>query len=244
MQSAKLKNTEQGLTLLECLVGIMVVGVIVSAITPALLIAYASRVQNYRTEQAVQAAQAEINRVRLQIESGKFDGGTLPPKMAQTGAGEFSLDDIGPPNQEKGNCPQQNVSGSTTELRNWCGIDTNNDGNWDLAVQSFRSATPPEVFKLTGTSPNDYKDVAFLMGVRVYTIAAVQRNPSLLHPAPKRNTASGLTDGAKSISLPLVTLYAPIVSSDIEKGISRRGYCELIKKISTDTTAQSVNCNE
>ncbi|MEW6498819.1 MAG: prepilin-type N-terminal cleavage/methylation domain-containing protein, partial [Cyanobacteriota bacterium] len=143
MQSAKVKNTEQGLTLLECLVGIMVLAVIVSAITPPLLIAYASRVQNYRTEQALQAAQAEINRVRLLIEAGKFgedDIAKLPPKRAQT-AQEFDLDNlVGAPAQQNGNCPQQNVTGSTPQT-NWCGIDTNNDGNLDLALQSFRSST-------------------------------------------------------------------------------------------------------
>lgn len=234
MKRTKLKRTEQGLTLLESLVGIMVIAIIITAITPAMLVAFATRAQNYRTEQAMKIAQGEIERVRLQIERGDYTTATLPPSLAQAGAGIFDLDaNVKAPasNQSPPNCPLSDVTAGSDQLNRTCKVELGN-GQW-LAVQTFRSSTPGQVYDLAEKKP-----VAFIMGVRVYTKAAITATPSKLQEFPKRNTASGLTSG-ESLSLPLVTRYVPIVRSDLDGGISRRAYCELGNALSNQVS----NCD-
>ena len=65
MQRPKGKQTEQGLTMVEVLVGLAVMIIIISVITPPLVMSTAIRVRNYRTQQAMKLAQGEIDRVRF-----------------------------------------------------------------------------------------------------------------------------------------------------------------------------------
>lgn len=225
MQPPKRKSTEQGLTLLECLVAIMVAAAIVTAISPALLIAFASRVQSYKADQAMKLAQGEIDRVRSVIEKGDYSGDwteQLPPRItAEAGAFNADLNQVGAPRpaENMGACPQLNVQGNATPTR-WCTVDINGDGNWDLGVQTFRSNTPSNTYAAAGNRP-----IAFLMGVRVYTRTALTSPSSkLVDPPGRKNASLGLTAG-ESLSLPIVTRYEPIVRSDL--AISRFAYCEL-----------------
>jgi prepilin-type N-terminal cleavage/methylation domain-containing protein len=71
-------NPNQGLTLLECLVAIVVISITVVAITPPIFVATASRIQARRAEQANQIAQAEVDRVRVLMERGVSDEKQLP----------------------------------------------------------------------------------------------------------------------------------------------------------------------
>lgn len=244
MKPIKPYKGEEGLTLIESLVGIMVVTVIITLITPPLIIAYASRLQNYRADQAMKLAQGEIERVRIQIERGDYDATKLPPSLAQTGAFNGDLDgipavdtNVKPPDDSKENlikysCPQLNVMGSDPNaVRRFCVVDINGDGIWDLAVQSFRSSTPPVTYEQANNKP-----VAFLMGVRVYSRGSIDAN--VLTPYPGRKTVSlGLKNG-QSVSLPLVTRYVPIVKSDLN--ISRYAYCELNNSLNPN---QAQACN-
>lgn len=61
-------KSDQGLTLIECLVAIVVISITVVAITPPIFVATASRIQSRRAEQANQIAQAEVDRVRVVME--------------------------------------------------------------------------------------------------------------------------------------------------------------------------------
>lgn len=225
MRPPKRKATEQGVTLMECLVAMMVAAVIVTAISPALLIAFASRVQNYKADQAMKFAQGEIDRVRSVIEKGDYSGNwteQLPPRISpEVGAFNADLNQVGAPqpSQNMGACPQLNVQGSA-QPTTWCTVDINGDGDWDLGVQTFRSNTPSTAYASAGNRP-----VAFVMGVRVYSKTALTSSPSRLINPPGRKTASlGLTAG-ESLSLPLITRYEPIVRSDLPT--SRAAYCEL-----------------
>lgn len=231
MNRRLLKDSEKGLTLLESLVGIMVVAVVVSLITPALVVGYASRIKNYRTDQAIKLARGEIDRVRLEVERGNYN--SLPPRLPQIGGGQFDLDSQVPApdrNQNLGLCPLNATD--ATPVTAWCAVDINGDGpqNWDLGVQTFISSTPAVAYEQAGN-----KRVAFLMGVRVYTRAALTSGN--LKPFPRRETASGGLTSGQVVSLPLVTFYTPIVKSDLPT--SRFAYCELNNKINNT----SVQCN-
>ncbi|MCT7948581.1 type II secretion system GspH family protein [Ancylothrix sp. C2] len=230
MKRRLLNDSEKGLTLLESLVGIMVVAVVISLITPALVVGYASRIKNYRTDQAIKLARGEIDRVRLEVERGNYTN--LPPTLGQT-VDRFDLDSQVPaptPNPNPPACPLNATA--ATSVTEWCAVDINGDGqqNWDLGVQTFTSSTPAVVYQQVRGKP-----VAFLMGVRVYTRAALISGS--LKPYPRRETASGGLTSGQVLSLPLVTFYTPIVKSDLPT--SRFAYCELNNKIQVT----SANCN-
>ena len=71
-------KSDQGLTLIECLVAIVIISITVVAITPPIFVATASRIQSRRAEQANQIAQAEVDRVRVVMERGASAETQLP----------------------------------------------------------------------------------------------------------------------------------------------------------------------
>jgi type II secretory pathway pseudopilin PulG len=230
MQRYLTKQSEQGLTLVECLAAIMVLTAIITAISPALLIAYGSRIHSRKVAQAQKLAQGEINRVKLEVESGNYkDTQTytekLPPEMAAAGGGRFDMASAQAPQQgnNRGECSTTNPT--TGRVREYCTVDTNGDGEWDMAVQTFR------------TDVADVPDgVAFLMGVRVYTKTAIDSGNLL--PNPRFRTASaGLTAG-QSLSLPLVYRQEAIVRGDLPQGLSRKAQC-LLAVYSSNTGVNS-----
>jgi type II secretory pathway pseudopilin PulG len=234
MQPAKPKRTEQGLTLIECLMGIIVITLVIAAITPPLLVAFASRVRNFRVENAMKAAQGEIDRVRLVIDTGDYTNLTqnIPPCVnaacADTAA-NYNLDNVPPPtpNANPRKCPL--TVPSATSSTDWCYVDINGNNQWDwgdLAVQTFRTPTPQPVLDITGQRP-----LAFVMGVRVYTQVALTATPNLSNLAqpPIKAASLGLTSG-QSVSQPLVVRSTTLVRSDLN--ISRYNYCVLSWKLS------------
>lgn len=223
MQRYLRKRSEQGLTLVECLAAIMVLTAIITAISPALLIAYGSRIHSRKVAQAQKLAQGEINRVKLEVVSGDYKDGNaylekLPPELAAAGGGRFDMASAQAPESSLNSCLNRDL---VNNYRTYCEVDTDGDGQWDMGVQSFR------------TDVDDVPDgVAFLMGVRVYSRTAIEsgnleRNPRL------RTASAGLTAG-QSLSLPLVYRQEAIVRSDLPQGLSRKAQCLLAVYSSND----------
>ncbi len=218
MGQAKRNRTEEGMTLMECLMGIVVITIVLAAITPPLLIAMATRVQNYRVQQAMKLAVGELERVRQEVESGGSTSvwqSKLPP--ATTG---YNIATVGAPTTKVPtgtSCPLtgQNAANPTTT---WCGADINGDGQWDFAVQTFRT----QAFATPGNSGPNPQPIAFVMGVRVYTRAAIEAGE--LESPPKDTVRLGLTSGTAR-KRPLVSISAPIVKSNLN--ISVETYCNL-----------------
>lgn len=75
-------DTDQGLTLIECLVALVVIALTVGSVTPALVISVATRVQSQKAEQAIEVAQAEIDAVRITLERGNYDAASVPQSVA------------------------------------------------------------------------------------------------------------------------------------------------------------------
>jgi type II secretory pathway pseudopilin PulG len=137
---SKSKRSEQGLTLLECLVAIVVVTAVISAITPPIMLTVATRVQNRRADQAKQLAQGAVDRVRRLVERGNYTRQELDRLVP---------DVVG------------NVYTIPVERRPEQLIDINGDNRNDFWVQVFRDAGTPDPVDPT-------KPVAFKLGVRVY----------------------------------------------------------------------------
>lgn len=156
---------EQGLTLIECIMAILVIGVTGAAIAPMMLVSVATRVQSQKAEQAVELAQSEIDRVRVQFEQRQLID--IPPVITATDnrapnvAGPTSLND------------------TNTRLRV---VDVNQDGNQDFVVQSF-------LVEKTNVADT------YEMGVRVYDYGAVENNNGGSLPVDKARLGMTSTQG-------------------------------------------------
>jgi len=140
-------SSEQGLSLLECLMAIIVIGLTAALITPPLFLATATRVQNRRAEQAMQLAQAEVDRVQTLVSRSEHIEESLPQDV-QT--------DPGPPTTLSDANPYDQLA--PTEARR---IDVDGDGSTDYFLQSFRSGTQ-------FSTGDDLRPTEFDLTVRVY----------------------------------------------------------------------------
>lgn len=195
-------SSEDGLTLIESLVAIAVIGIVLAAIAPPLLIATATRLHNQRTEQALQLAQAEVERVRSIVERHKYDVdtnsyqpyqlGELPPISSATLIQNTSA-------------PTTGVSGYETDRTRVTAtkglvVDVNND---KFVIQAFRNSG------ITETRNGINTPVAFNMVVRVYDYQAFVQNTALNIKRP----SLGLTTG-RNLKNPLAIVYTSIIRAD------------------------------
>ena len=81
--------SEDGLTLLECLVAIAVIALTGAMIGPPLVMAAATRVQNRRAEQALQLAQGEVDRIRAMVIRGTTNTENSEGNLASLTADEL-----------------------------------------------------------------------------------------------------------------------------------------------------------
>lgn len=209
---------DQGLTLVECIMGILVVGFAGAAIAPAMVLSVATRVQSQRAEQALELAQSEVNRARLLIERrddldmGGATDANLPPESSVSALGAVPA-----PSGIAGGAdciPTTPTEGKPIALDPE--IDACSPGpdeEPDFVVQTFRRDS-----RLN----DDGFPVAFEMGVRVYDIRAFRDGTSGLQT---EGGSLGLVSSEGSrLNSPLAVLYTEILAS--EDGSS---LCELIQ---------------
>lgn len=215
-------SEDQGFTLLEVLVAILIIVLAASIITPAIIVSISSRLQAQRIEQANKLAQAEVDRVRSIVErgAGSYATADLPTVPAGVDFGTAYSGVAAP------------LSSKTATDPTVQEVDVNSDGQPDYVVQSFRdtgicdqataAVTPGLPLFSCSDDPDPANDVArlFRMGVRVYSIqafkndgapavAALDRKPvTLLLSAPATTT----TGGASFQRFPLVSLTSEIGS--------------------------------
>jgi prepilin-type N-terminal cleavage/methylation domain-containing protein len=238
----------QGLTLIECLVAILMVALLASAIAPALAVAVATRVQSQKSEQALQLAQAEVDRVRRLTEEG-FAGqkpgesaaafqarkqaylAKFPPRVA-------TLNNNVAKNQP---APGTQVVSMPTNLTptNTLGVKLNpaepgatpttncvSDGSCDFAVQIYRTRGYPD-------NATDAPS-AFGMGVRVYDYRAVTSGATLSTDPASLALSGG--DGGRSRK-PLAVLYTTIATGEKSNSL-----CDLITYTGGSSTSRPLGC--
>ena len=188
-----LSHSEQGFTIIESLMAIIVITVLVVSITPPIFLAVGTRVQNQKAEQAMQLAQLQVDQVRVIIERGNYTNSDLPPD-----GGTGLPDAVAAPTS---------FTCTTASSSNACpSFDINGNGQL-FYVQTFRtkaisSGTPAQV-------------VAFQMGVRVYSaLAQGQSGLQTTQASLKFTTAQG-----NQRKFPLAVMYTPIVRSDIKDSL-------------------------
>ncbi|MFB2922219.1 type IV pilus modification PilV family protein [Aerosakkonema funiforme] len=202
LKLSKPNSSQQGISLLECLIAITVISVVISAFTPPIFLAVATQIQNRRAEQAIQLAQGEIDRVRSITERLDYANTDLPP------VGATIVEQQSAPS---GATTDRNSVSATTGLL----VDVNGDGTNDFVVQTYRNDGVPD---------SSGKRVAFYMGVRVYA-AVITQNYGLLENPPQRSASLTLTTALGSQKRrPLAVMYTTITHSD-----DRNSLCNLQK---------------
>ena len=201
------KSSEQGLTLMECLVGILVTSVILSLIAPMVLLAAATRIQNRRAEQAMEIAQGEIDRARVLVTRGvaKADEAKyLPPKTSEK---DFSK--VSAPTET---VPESSNPDAVTKARE---VDIDRDGKSDFFVQTFRD--PGVQFNKGATNE---QLAIFRMEVRVYSVAA--EDALKANVLNKEEALLGLTSSFGSQQTnPLAVLHTEVSRSDVDVSLER-----------------------
>jgi prepilin-type N-terminal cleavage/methylation domain-containing protein len=227
------RSTTQGLTLIECLVAIIMVALISSAIAPALVISVATRVQSQKAEQALTLAQSQIDQIRMLAEQDN-----LPyvdePDITKTDGKPTFVPKVAVATLEDGKVESQpGPSAGIPKARK--DITSANDtfreelnGN-EFAVQIYR--THDLTSSRTRGSVTATEPVAFALGVRVYDLQAVQTSGAgTLSNVP---IPLGVVGGSgQRGQRPLAALYTTVALS--EQGDS---FCDLIRF--TNSTAGS-----
>lgn len=194
------KRSEEGLTLLECLVSIMVVSAVISAIIPPIFLTVAMRSQNSKATQARQLAQAQVDQVRSLVEKGDYNATELN-KIAPV--------EVGGSGEIKGATPSLRTA--TPDQR----VDINGDGRYDFWVQTFRNnavTDPP-------TDPNG-KPVAFKLGVRVYAyFEGHTPNPVAIDGTIQSGSLKFTTAQGSQRNQPLVAIYNDVSLSDTQNSL-------------------------
>lgn len=87
-QKIRDKTQEAGLTIIESIMAILILTIMLVSITPPLALIVATRVQNRRAEQALNLAQAEVDRIRVMVELGDYTTEDLPGTNSAAPASE------------------------------------------------------------------------------------------------------------------------------------------------------------
>lgn len=225
-------SAEQGLTIMECLVAVLLIALTIAMIAPPLVLATATRVQNRRTEQAMRVAQGEIDRLRTAVAMGLHTPANLP--AIATGATAATLANVAAPttidtrlrslNPTGTNCPTTrfdpnlnpaNSIAATSTLP----VDVDGDCVADYLVQTFRTAGLTSSAQQAPGQPRLPSE--FDVGVRVYPIQAALNytpqaalNTLILPSGPNslgRTPAPLQLTGSNQRRRPLAVLYSKLV---------------------------------
>jgi len=205
LEKFKPSHSEQGLTLIECLVAIVMVALVASTIAPALVLSVATRVQSQKSEQALQLAQSEIDQVRLQVEQGDASDDTLP-RVADEDLADADIATV--PGPQFGDFVDEDAADPRPTPTQTRPVDITGDDEPDFAVQIFRSPGLVE----------DDVPLAFNLGVRVYDYDAVNSDQTgnlLIEPASLRMVSG---EGQRS-QRPLATLYTTVAVSEASESL-------------------------
>lgn len=195
----------QGLTIIECLVAMVIASIVLAFISPPILLAVATRVQNQKAEQSFELAQLEVDRIRVLLERGYYTNSDLPYYIGA--AATFGENTPALTSGATGYTTDRTLMTATKGLV----VDVNRDGTYDFVVQTFRD-------RGAAVSEADASLITFQMGVRVYTYKALTSGGTLAtKPAPLRFTTG---DGFQN-TRPLSVIYTRLTRSDLKESFCK-----------------------
>jgi prepilin-type N-terminal cleavage/methylation domain-containing protein len=182
------QSNQAGFTIIESLVALLVAGLLLAAVAPAIVLSTATRVQARRVELATQAAKTYIDSVS--------SGSIGPPEQkvdTSTSTNPKLLDSVAAPKPEEWAdlyCVDLDGGGCTK------------DSPKDLAIQAFRTNGDPKQ--------------GYFMGLRVYRADAFKDSGALKkNTSTESVTQKTFTGGLGERKAPLVEMTTEIVGSDI-----------------------------
>jgi type II secretory pathway pseudopilin PulG len=209
------QTSQQGLTIMECLVAIMLIGITIAMVTPPLLIATASRVQTRRGEQALQVAQDEVDRINTMVQRGLHQSSLLPPNATQA-----NLRNVPPPTSVGGAIKTTRRAGCGTAyseqtplpINQALQIDVDGDCKPDFYMQVIRTGSQFTLAETVGSSSTKtaqtVRPAKFDLGVRVYSALAQRNLVSGQLSNPPTPASFGLTIGqGQQATNPLAVVY-------------------------------------
>lgn len=209
--------TEQGLSLIECLIAIMVIAITATAITPPILLATGTRIQSRRAEQANQIAQAEVDRIRTIVERGGYTTADLPMSTGQaTGIETFGapVSPAGPAMLSSATCPDRYPQTKPNSPNGLVKVDINGDCQAEFLMQVFRT----EGCWPTNVDQTTQPPYSFYMGVRVYAYQEGENIPVFDNQrATLSMSSTGRKDQVAGNRKPLQTLYTKISRNNDNK---------------------------
>ncbi len=213
----KLPLVAAGFTLVEALVAVVMLGITIAVVAPGIFVAIASREQSQQAEQALAIAQAQADRIRIDLQIGTSGlTGTNPQvnllDQIPQDSGDSSIRAVAAPDSSTASSGCNSFNLDPNNYRAWCAVSLNSDGTSAFAVQTFRTNTQ---FEPAADDPSQSVPVAFWLGVRVYQIAALQNPGSLAQGTAIQPAALGLTSGAVNLTQPLAVIYMPVVRPDL-----------------------------
>jgi len=230
-----ISRSQDGFTIVDALVAVVVVGILMSAIAPVMVLSVGNRVQARRVELATQAAKTYLDGIR---------NGTIPPPnhtivlnevdstsaTQQFNAQRVTFNNAAvPPASGLTNCtptaPDYPYCQNSPNLSLYC-IDfdeaagCSSNSVRDLVVQAFRSATPTSTDATKG----------YLLGVRVYRADAFNDSlPLVKSDVDTRRTQATFTAGLGDRKAPLMEITTEISTSEtrLQDLCDRLGGCQL-----------------
>lgn len=206
-----LQESNEGFTIIESLVAILVVAILLVAIAPVLSLSVATRVQSRRVELATQAARSYIDAVRTKkIDPPTTTTGQISAFNAPTPSGNLNCNT---------NSYCTTTSTSTTPTNLYCidfdslpappatSFQCQSNSPVDMVIQAFR-------YNPAGSTANN----GYVLGIRVYradafkngiTLKASKDVDSNNQPFKQQRTFTGGT-GLSRINTPLVEMTTDI----------------------------------
>jgi len=241
-------SAQAGVTLLECLIAVAVIGITSALILPPLFVAAASRVQNRRAEQALQIAQGEVDRIQTMVASGSHKVRLINelnglPAIGTTSR-TVSLDTIAPPagvassilksvRTGTGGC--NTYRGEVISANQALSVDVDGDCTADFYMQVFRDDVS------TNRAPGPTNPLPppnnFRLAVRVYSALALTNFGSMSTPVLPASLQITSGEGNQRLR-PLAVLYSQAVWSDQSASL-----CELHEQLGSPPPPSSIGCN-
>lgn len=238
-QIAKRQHSQEGITLLESLVAIIVLTIAISVVTPPIFLAVATRVQNRKAEQAMHLAQKYVDRMQGMAREGNYDpqddsildrdfaSGQDYPELPGQNNNQANPRQVGPPTGLF-----QNVLDSTSGITancNFNAFDTSNMPPWNQGIRvDVNGDCQPDFFVQVFRSSLEQcranrNPVAFSMGVRVYAWEARNNLGSLTNPPQEASLGPTKGFGEQTMQ-PLAARYTDIIYSEDLNGESLQWY--------------------
>jgi prepilin-type N-terminal cleavage/methylation domain-containing protein len=215
---------QSGFTLIECLIAMVIVSILMTAIAPIFTLSVSNRVQARRVEMATQAARAYITGI---------ESGTIEPPKHTVQLNEVDNENnfiaqrvifagVAPPVATRDLSCLATTGGNsycwnTLTSSLYC-IDLDSDGcssnsAKDLVIQAFRSVTP---------SSTD-ADKGYLIGVRVYRADAFSDDtPLVKSDSENKRTQMAFSRGFGDQKAPLMEMTTEIVKEQA----TLRDFCD------------------